>query len=384
MIEKKIHLASKIECTGCSACASICPSNCISMVEDREGFLQPRIKARDCLHCHLCEKTCPILNPKNFNRDYTSKAIAVINKNDKVRLKSSSGGVFYAIAEWVINNGGVVFGAKFDDDYCGVYHDFCEEVENLDPLLRSKYLQSRIGQSYSKVKSFLEQKRIVLFSGTPCQISGLLRFLGSHYDNLITVDVICHGVPSPGVWKHHLEKISHNSKIIHVNFRDKCDGWSNSHISIEFSNGARVSQGQTESSYFLGFLRNDTLRKSCYECRHRTPERESDLTVADYWGVDKLCPEMYDNKGTSTVLVHSKWGEYLIDCISDKLAVKEQTFENALKFNQGANGENPKSHRRNTVFFYYKIGLKSIASYASCHDNLVIRARRKLKKIIAE
>lgn len=380
--KSSIRLVDRDNCSGCAACVAVCPSGCITMVEDGEGFLQPRIDASRCVQCHKCEATCPVISPQPELLSIGTKAYAIINNNEEIRLKSSSGGVFHALADYIISNGGVVFGARFDEDFLGVHHDYTESREGIEPFMRSKYLQSRTEESFRKCREFLNQGRQVLYSGTPCQVAGLLKMLGRKYENLLTVDLICHGVPSPGVWRRYLKWVSKGRKVTDVNFRNKESGWNNNHISIDYSDGSRLLEGQTDNRYYRGFLRNVFLRRSCYHCMYRTSDRVSDLTIADYWGADSLCPEMFDNRGISIVLVHSAEGHNILNKLSNALTVKEQSIENAVQFNPGANGENPFSNRRKRYFFYYRLGCQRLSDYAAAHDAPGVRVRRKIRKIL--
>lgn len=198
-----IQLDKKQTCTGCHACAAKCPKQCIKMISDTEGFWYPQIDEEECINCGLCERVCPIITPIKFEDPFSPMAYACYNRDEKVRLASSSGGIFTLIAEAVLKQGGVVFGAGFDEDF-NVCHQCVERVEDLDKLRMSKYVQSKIGETYREAENFLKENRLVLFTGTPCQIGGLKAYLGKSYDNLITQDIICHGVPSPMVWEDYL------------------------------------------------------------------------------------------------------------------------------------------------------------------------------------
>lgn len=199
-----LQITDKSKCCGCNACVQRCPKQCIVMYKDREGFLYPVIDTAVCIDCGLCEKVCPVLNQNNARKPL--QVFAAKNKNEIQRLYSSSGGIFILLAEQTIQNGGVVFGARFDQNW-EVEHCYAETIEELQPLMRSKYVQSRIANTYKEVEAFLRHGRRVLFVGTSCQIAGLHKFLRKDYDNLLTVDFICHGVPSPGVWYKYLEEI---------------------------------------------------------------------------------------------------------------------------------------------------------------------------------
>lgn len=198
-----IHITDKRDCCGCNSCVQRCPKSCIRMREDDEGFLYPEVDESVCIDCGLCEKVCPVIHQARENRPIV--VCAAKNKSEEIRYQSSSGGVFTALANEIIREGGVVFGAGFDENW-EVKHDCTETVEGLSAFRGSKYVQSRIGDSFKKAEQFLKIGRTVLFSGTPCQIAGLKRFLRKEYDNLLTVDFICHGVPSPGVWREYLKE----------------------------------------------------------------------------------------------------------------------------------------------------------------------------------
>lgn len=301
---EKIQLASTDQCTGCSACASICPTNSITMREDREGFLQPHIDTDTCIKCHKCEKTCPIISPITIPTDFETQAFAAINKDEAVRMRSSSGGIFHALAKWTIEQGGVVFGARFDDKW-DVVHDYTETIEGIEPFMRSKYVQSRIGDSFKQAKQFLNLGRQVLFVGTPCQIGGLKSFLHKGYDNLLVVDLICHGVPSPWSWREYLKSFSVN-RITSINFKDKSIGWLPHQCQVTITtNNAIVQAKQMDNPFFRCYRNGIIMRNSCYHCHFRDLHRISDITISDFWGVEEKCPDMFDNKGTSLILVQT-------------------------------------------------------------------------------
>ena len=377
---KKIKLASPIDCTACAACVSVCPQKCISMVEDKEGFLQPKIDTKQCILCHKCEKTCPILNTESISDDFETKAYAVINKDDEIRAQSSSGGVFFPLAKWVIEQGGVVFGARWNDKW-DVVHDYAEDIEGVKAFMRSKYVQSVVGDTLKQAKDFLDSGRWVLYSGTPCQLGGLRAYLGKEYDKLIQVDLICHGVPSPGVWRSYLKDYFGKDELLDVNFRDKREGWLNFQC-VTTTATTTICEKQMGNPYFKGFLNNVYLRNSCYGCRFRQYHRTSDITLADYWGVNKLCLDMYDDKGTSIVFVHSQKGQYLMDKVCDNMIILEQVKENAILYNASVIQSMTMPDTRKVYFTTFRhIGFARSAFLLN-NKSLYNRITRKLRKVL--
>ena len=331
-----IQILDKSQCCGCTACVSICPKQCITMREDEEGFLYPVVDSSHCIDCNLCKKVCPELYPKEMREPL--HVYAAKHKNEQVRLASSSGGIFTLLAEKIIDEGGVVFGVRFNNNW-DVVHDYTETMEGLAVFRGSKYVQSYMGDCYLKAKSFLEQGRKVMFTGTPCQIAGLKNFLRKDYDNLLTVDVVCHGVPSPKVWQVYLDEIAREggknsvlshpivekTEINHIDFRSKSIGWKKFSFALTLSkatadgekNTVLLSSIFTENPYMNAFLSNLSLRPSCYDCPAKAGKSGSDITIADFWGIEDVLPEFDDDKGISLVLSYSeKGGRWLagLDC----------------------------------------------------------------------
>lgn len=305
-----ISITNPKMCCGCSACAQICPKQCISLKEDKEGFLYPAVDNSSCIDCGLCEKTCPVINQNEPKKPVVT--LAAVNSDESVRLASSSGGIFTLLAERTIDNGGVVFGAAFDENW-NVKHICIDRKSELPKLRGSKYVQSIIGNCYKEAKTYLDTGKEVLFSGTPCQITGLKKFIRKDYKNLKTVDVVCHGTPSPKVWRKYLEEVSleHNiEKITDIQFRDKTEGWKNFSLSIKYKDkeGAEKTFRETlnENIFMRCFLSNLCLRPSCYACPARNGKSGSDITLADLWGAENICPESDDDKGVSLVLLRNK------------------------------------------------------------------------------
>lgn len=322
------------DCTGCGACAHICPKKCISMLPDNYGFLCPQINSDICVKCGLCEKTCPILNKTNKETASNAISYAAKTNNDNLRKCSSSGGIFSVIAEKVLENNGIVYGAAFDENFV-VNHTAVSSLDDLDLIRRSKYVQSDLNNSFVSVKNNLTDGKTVLFTGTPCQVEGLLAYLKKPYDNLITMDFVCHGVPSPDVWdfyKAYLQK-QYNSDIRNINFRDKSLGWKNSSVRIEFENGNVYCNTFGKDPYMKAFLANMDLRESCYTCKFKSVNHKSDITVADYWGIDKTNPEIDDDKGLSLVLINSDKGASLLNEIESSLTLTKTDVEKTFQYN---------------------------------------------------
>lgn len=324
----------KKTCTGCSACMSICPKNCICMTRNTDGFLYPKIDAKVCVNCGLCEKICPVIKEKNQEQQNHPTTYAASILNEDVRKNSSSGGIFTAIAEQIIENNGIVYGAAFSEDL-SVKHIGVTNTSDLDKLRRSKYVQSDLNGHFKKIKEQLENNTTVLFSGTPCQVGGLLSYLQKPYENLITLDFVCHGVPSPKAWEEYLgfQEKAYNSKVTEVNFRDKSKGWKNCSISLGFENGKIYIKKFRQDPYMKAFLSNISLRSSCYECKFKSVNHKSDITLADYWGIDKVNPSLDDNKGLSMVLVQSKKGEELLNKVKNSITLAETDVTEVFPYN---------------------------------------------------
>lgn len=326
------EVINKNECCGCHACYNICPKNVIRMIEDEKGFKYPVINQDKCINCGLCKKVCAILNKKNEIKKKI-EAYACYNKKDSEILSSSSGGIFILLAREIIKRKGVVFGACFDKEF-SVIHTYVENEKDLKMFMGSKYTQSTIGDTYKKVKQFLESDRYVLFTGTPCQIEGLLSYLGKEYDKLYTQDIICHGVPSPKAWKKYLDyqKNVNNDDIKKISFRDKKYGWLRYQVRIDF-NKKTYNVNHDNDLYMKSFLSNICLRDSCYNCSFKKKYRISDITLADYWGINKQHPEFFNDKGVSLVIINSDKGRELFELISKKITYIETEFDDAIKYN---------------------------------------------------
>lgn len=334
-----IQIVNKEDCVGCGACVQRCPKECITLREDAEGFLYPEADASVCVECGLCEKVCPVLHPGESRQPLM--AYAAVNGDEAVRRSSSSGGVFTALALATIGRGGVVFGARFDEHW-EVVHDWTERTEGLAAFRGAKYAQSRIGESYKEAEAFLQSGREVLFSGTPCQVAGLRRFLRREYAGLLTVDVVCHGVPSPGVWREYLRE-SREAHFPHVaplsltalTFRDKSTGWKQYSFTYmaQSSDGlSKVTERASHNAFMRGFLADLYLRPSCYACPAKRLSSGSDLTVGDYWGVGSVHPALDDDGGVSVVLVNTAAGREMVGGLKN-VRLTPTRYADVLRFN---------------------------------------------------
>lgn len=379
MIDLKIK--NKKECTGCHACLSACPQSCISMENDSEGFWYPKVNYDNCIKCGLCVKVCPTINKTTVENQPV--AYACINKDEAIRLESSSGGIFTLVAEKVIDNGGVVFGVRFDKDF-NIVHSYVENKKELNKFRGSKYVQSKIGETYKQAKDFLENGREVLFTGTPCQISGLKSYLGKDYDNLFCMDNICHGVPSPKVWNKYVSfrEGQVGSRTQRIAFRRKDEGWKQYSVSFLFKNDTEYRETLRKDLFMRAFLKDICLRPSCYDCEFKTLHRESDITLADFWGIQRMLPDMDDDKGTSLIFVNSNNGQFMIEKLKDKIICEEVDINQAVSFNSAA--IKSVAHNPKRASFFEELDQldfdKLVKKY--CTDKMSIRVKRKIKIVV--
>ncbi|MDD5638816.1 MAG: Coenzyme F420 hydrogenase/dehydrogenase, beta subunit C-terminal domain [Candidatus Pacebacteria bacterium] len=330
MINTKIK--DKRNCAGCYACVNKCPQKCISMKIDKEGFWYPEVDNNKCMKCGNCIDVCPVINKTTGQKDLL--AYACVNKDEPTRMNSSSGGIFTLLAEQILRDKGVVFGARFNEKF-EVEHSYIESKEDISRFQGAKYVQSKIGKTYKQAKEFLEKGRKVLFTGTPCQIGGLRSYLKKNYKNLFCVDIVCHGVPSPVVWKKYLEYREEiaQSSIKKICFRDKQAGWKSSSISFWFLNNKKYQSIHNKDPYMIAFLKNICLRPSCYVCQFKDLYGQGDITLGDFWGIENILPNLDDNKGVSLVLVNSDNGKDIFKKIQDKTLYYKVNLDDAILYN---------------------------------------------------
>ena len=379
-----IEITDKTKCSGCHACQSICPKQCIKMIEDEEGFLYPSVIEEKCIQCGLCEKICPILHPLGNNKEESDIcAYAAYTKDDEIRKNSSSGGMFTEISRWVIERQGVVFGAAFDESF-QVRHMSAETEEELAKFRGSKYVQSIIGDSYMQAKRFLDEGRWVLFTGTPCQIGGLLKYLPKSYEKLLTQDIICHGVPSPLVWRKYVESQVKRAQasLKGAYFRNKRKGWAKFSLLLQFSSGREYINVLNKDLYMRTFLSDLCLRPSCYDCRFKQKARSSDLTLADFWGIDNVLPEMNDNKGTSLCLVNSDNGRKVFADISERLVFKQVDTDSAIQYNPSMLTSVKKPAKRDAFMLEVEKSFEKAVKLYLPKVPLYKRALGKLKRLL--
>lgn len=360
-----------LKCCGCEACVQVCPKQCIIMKENPHGFMFPTINTKECIKCGLCERSCPAIIKTKPVSPYGT--YAGFNLDKKIRMASSSGGVFAAIAKHIIKENGVVFGARWNNKH-ELIHSYTETLEGVHEFLGSKYLQSKIGYSYQEAESFLRLGRKVLFSGTPCQILALKLFLKKEYQNLITVDFICHGVPSPGVFRWYLQEeinklakikktelnsipsqlhLPYNYKIGGIFFRDKRLGWKKFSFVLNIIvqkrhnhiRNIQLSQSLRKNPYLKGFIHNLYLRPSCYNCPVKKLKSGSCITIGDFWGVNSIIPGIDDDSGVSAIIINSKNAEHLIA----DLQLEKVDFKDLCRCNSAIS----KSSTRNPFSDYF-------------------------------
>lgn len=389
-----IDIKDKSKCCGCEACSQICPKSCISMIPDEEGFLYPFVDVKECINCGLCKKTCPVNNPTTLSSPKI-EVFAAKNPSLTIRQSSSSGGFFSCVAENIVNDEGCVCGAAFDDNY-DVSHIIVDSLKDLSKLRGSKYVQSRIGTIYKEIKVLLEGGKLVLFSGTPCQVAGLYAYIKKTYENLLTIEVFCHGVPSPLVWKDYVTELSNNAKenqiITDICFRDKQKGWKNYSFSVSYK--SKISdyeekytkrEKRTENKYLRAFLNNLIVRPICFSCPFKNGVSGADISLGDFWSIDRYCHSFNDDKGVSLVYINSERGLESVQ----KLKVDKVVLKRNIDYNT-AFSKSTKEKYNHSLFWneYQKQHLACLESICSeiekKETNFYIELKGIVKKIILE
>ena len=292
----------KAACCGCGACADACPVQAIRMVPDREGFLYPEVIRTACVHCGRCDAVCPLKAESAALRE----GLFFGARSERLRPGSSSGGMFTVLAEYVLQRKGAVFGAAFGE-HMEVLHREAQSPAELEGLRRTKYVQSRLDGVYIRIRSLLKEGRWVLFCGTPCQAHALKRFLGEPYPTLLLADLVCYGVPSPGIWRRYVALLErrHGGRLTEFSFRDK-RARDNGHTRCYTTGSREYTSSLGEDIFCKMFFANLSIRPSCHACRYCTPDRESDFTLGDFWGIERVRPEWDDGMGTSLVILHTE------------------------------------------------------------------------------
>lgn len=345
-----ICLSKKEECCGCTACFNKCPQNAISMQYDEEGFKYPSIDKEKCIDCNLCEKVCPVIH-KEKNTEKTEGYI-IRNSNKQILFESTSGGAFTAIAEYVLNNGGIVYGAGYDQQMNVV----CKEANDslkLSEMRGSKFVQSDLGKVFLDINKKLGEDKYVLFSGTPCQIAGLIGYLQKRPKNLLCVDFVCRGVPSPKLWENYIDYMEkkYNSKIVGARFKHKTYGYHASSMKIDFSNGKTYYGSGRIDPFMKAFVREMSSRPSCSACSFKGVERLSDITMFDCYEYSKITGEKDDDKGYSSIFVHTEKGRVIFDNIKDGIEYQSVSIDKLVTRNGVMVYNSAKPHKKRNEFY---------------------------------
>jgi len=391
MRNNTIELIDNTQCTGCKVCGDICPVEAITYREGMDGFYYPHIDFEKCIECGLCYRKCPVVNECGVENKDVIKCFGAKSKDENTRYMSTSGGFFSELAIQWINNGGIIVGAEYDKDN-QVIHTYETSVEGIEKLRQSKYVQSDTKDIYKKVKTFLEDGKKVLFSGTPCQVEGLMLFLGKTYDNLITMDFVCCGICSPGIYNKYLSELEkkYKSKVKRVWFKNKQQGWRNIGTQIDFENGKKYFNIGSRDLFMLSFVTDAlSMRLSCEKCKYRKLPHNSDIMVGDFWGIEKVNSTFDDDKGLSAIMINSKRGLELFDEIKDKLEYFETNTRDISKGNFTI--YKPKSINPNRDAFLkcvqeygFKKAMKKYSSYSGLNKvrTDIFYFKGKIKKIL--
>ena len=342
-------ICSKKDCCGCRACENICPVKAIVMKEDEKGFIRPVINENICINCGLCKKVCPIISKEILRKPI--KVYACKNINERVRISSSSGGIFEELSKAIFKEDGSVYGAGFSKKN-KVEHMRAKDLDELETLKKSKYVQSNMRATYEEIKKDLKDDKEIIFSGTPCQVNAVKNFFNKSIDKLYLVDIVCHGVPSPKIfedYKLYLEK-KFNSKIDKINFRYKNEK-STQNIKIDFKDGTSYLSNRKEGDYFCRlFIEDIILRDSCYDCRYKSFNRCGDITLADFWGIEKEHPDFYSHYGNSAIIINNNKGKFLFDSIKNQIDYISTDINKIIKYNKNLQQPSKRYYDRSSIY----------------------------------
>lgn len=350
-----IRVIRKEDCTGCDACLCACPVHAIRNKADEEGFLYPDIEEEKCVHCGLCINACPVWSMPPLNIE--KYAYAAYAKDKDEHCTSSSGGIYAVFARYVLENDGYICGAAFDESLT-LKHLLSNQEKDLEIIKGTKYVQSEVGSVFSQIEKVVKEEKQVLFCGTPCQVGGLKSYLKRDYDNLLTIDLICHGVPSPMVLKMYLSELQKDNTVVGMSFRNKTEGISNVYLDYYLMNGEVIQEKYEDSEFIKGFIQNLTIRPSCFNCEFKGQDRCSDITIGDFWGLNDYHPEMITNMGTSAVLIHTKKGKWFFNQIQPNINCVESKPEYVAFWNTCLEQSVEKNPRRDE--FFKRINMMSI------------------------
>ena len=369
------QIIDRNKCTGCTACMNICPKGAISFKEEYDGFKYPVIDQDKCIDCGLCKKTCPVLNTKSnasLNNCYVG-----YNKDSNERLNASSGSLFSTIANYILDNNGIVVGVAFDKDN-NLKHIAIDKKEDLNTLRKSKYIQSDLDHIFSYIKEQLNNKK-VLFVGTPCQVAGIRSFIKNN-DNLITIDLFCHGVPSTRLFNKYIKELEekNNDKLINYDFRDNSTGWDTYSNKATLKN-SEINELYQDNKYMKLFLSDIALRESCYNCNFKLGNKFSDITLGDFWGIKDQYPEMYNKEGVSAIVVNTQLGQDIFDNIKDNLEYKECSIESITSGNPSLVSSSKRPNNREQ--FFNELDNKSIDELTNKYKKKVSLIRRVINKV---
>lgn len=379
MYQEKLF-TTKSNCCGCEACANICPQHAIDMVEDEYGYKYPQINHEKCIGCGLCKKTCAYQNECEFNEN--NSAYAGVTENEELLMKSASGGVFAQIATNIIKQNGIVYGCSLEKESGKLTpkHIRIDNLEELKKLQGSKYVQSDMNDTYIKVKEDLYLDKTVLFSGTPCQVSALKKYIGKKNNGkLYTIEIICHGVPNKRMFQDYVDyiEVRNNIKVKKFIFRSKEKNKNNQYKAMYTyidKNGKEKSKKIASyiCSYYKLFLNSEIFRESCYSCKYARSERVADITIGDFWGIEKEHPEylkdnggdLNEKNGISCILVNNEFGKEILEKYCNNINIKESNFEKAASQNKQLNHPSLKSRNREEILeIFREYGYKGIDSW---------------------